>query len=221
MSIDHERRALFGVVAATLAGASIGTPDANAVESQSKNAVKETPLARIPLQTPQSMPELFEFLEQRRPGAAKTTIFPALANCPEILRAFIEMADRIREGNGIDPELREMAIVMTCQTIGSRYEHSRHWNSALHSGVPKAKLEKLWDCEDSEMFSPLEKTVLRLARNASRAPAQVSETDWEDVRSALGDQKALALLFSIGWYNMTGRLTGALDMKDEPGFVRL
>jgi len=178
-------------------------------------------ISRIQLQSPETMPELFRWLEPLRPGAAQSNLFRSLANCPDILRAFIPMADMVRAGEGIDPRLRELAIIMVCQTIGTSYEHGRHWNMALKAEVGREKLQALWDFESSNLFAPVEKAVLRLARDASRAPNQISESVWNDVQQSLGDRQSLALLFSIGWYNMTGRLTGALQLQDEPGFARL
>jgi len=177
-------------------------------------------MARITLQTPESMPELFEFLSERRGPFGAFNIFRAMANCPDILRAFISLADVIRQGYGIDPVLRELAVIQTCQVLGSSYEHDRHWNIAVSLGAPKSKLENIWQFERCDNFTPLEKAVLRLAREATRAPEQVSAEIWDDVRTRLGEQQALALLFSVGWYNLTARISGPLDLEDEPGFAR-
>ena len=178
-------------------------------------------MARIPLSTQADDPEAFALIHAKRSHAPNAEIFRTLAICPEILEAFIPMADAVRKGYGIDPQLREMAIVMACQTMGTHYEQDRHWNRAIKDGVPKEKMQALWDFEKSGLFSELEKAVLRLARDATRAPAQVSPEIWNAVHTELGSQQSLALLFSIGWYNMTGRLTGPLDLGDEPGFARL
>jgi alkylhydroperoxidase family enzyme len=179
------------------------------------------PICRMRLQSPEAMPDLFAFLEERRGAAASARVFALMANCPDILRAFITMSDQVREGCGLDPTLRELAIIMTCQTIGNRYEHTRHWNIARRLGMPRAKLEVVWDFEASDAFTALEKAVLRLAREATRAPEQIVEGVWEGVHSALGDERSLALLFSIGWYNMTARITGPLALQLEPGLERL
>lgn len=176
---------------------------------------------RLPLQTRAAMPELFAFLDQRRGAVANANVFALLANCPAILRTFIDMADAVREGCGLDPVLRELAIVTTCLTLGNRYEHVRHWNIARRLGVPREKLEAVWDFENSDVFAPLEKAVMRLARDATRAPEQVAQPVWDEVHSALGDQRSLALLFSIGWYNMTARITGAAALQLEPDLQRL
>ena len=178
-------------------------------------------MARIPLPTQADEPEAFALIHAKRSHAPNAEIFRAIAICPEILEAFIPMADAIRKGYGIDPKLREMAIVMTCQTMGTSYEHNPHWNRAIKEGVPKEKMLALWDFEKSDLFSDLEKAVLRLARDATRAPAQVSPEIWNAVHSKLGSQQSLALLFNIGWYNMTGRLTGPLDLGDQATFPRL
>ncbi len=178
-------------------------------------------MARIPLPTQADEPEAFALLQAKRSHAPNAEIFRTLAICPEILEAFIPMADAVRKGYGIDPKLREMAIVMTCQTMGTSYEHNPHWNRAIKDGVAKEKMLALWDFEQSDLFSALEKAVLRLARDATRAPAQVSAEIWDAVHRELGSKQSLALLFSIGWYNMTGRLTGPLDLSNGGDFARL
>lgn len=178
-------------------------------------------MARIPLPTPADEPEAFALLAAKRGHAPMAQIFRALAICPEILEVFIPMADAVRKGYGIDPRLREMAIVMCCQTMGTSYEHDPHWNRAIKEGVTREKMQALWDFEKSDLFSDLEIAVLRLARDATRAPAQVSTEVWNAVHSELGSQQSLALLFNIGWYNMTGRLTGPLDLSNEGMFPRL
>lgn len=178
-------------------------------------------MPRIPLPTEADAPEAFALLRAKRGHAPNAQIFRTLAVCPEILEAFIPMADAVRQGCGIDPQLREMAIVMACQTMGTSYEHDPHWNRAIKEGVPKEKMLVLWDFEKSTLFSDVERAVLRLARDATRAPAQVSAEVWAAVHEALGTPQSVALLFSIGWYNMTGRLTGPLDLSNEGDFVRI
>jgi alkylhydroperoxidase family enzyme len=176
---------------------------------------------RITLPTAADAPEAFALIQAKRSHAPNAQIFQAIALCPDILEAFIPMADAVRRGSGLDPALRELAIVMTCQTLGTRYEHDRHWNRALKDGMAPAKLQALWDFEHSPLFSSLEKAVLRLARDATRAPAQVSDAVWQDVHQRLGPAQSVALLFNIGWYNLSGRITGPLELADEPGFSRL
>ncbi len=178
-------------------------------------------MPRIQLPTPDDEPEAFTLLRAKRGHAPNAQIFRTLATCPEILEVFIPMADAVRNGCGIDPKLREMAIVMACQTMGTHYEHDPHWNRALKEGVLKEQMQALWDFEKSALFSDLEKAVLRLARDATRAPAQVSDKVWEDVYHGLGQKQSVALLFNIGWYNMTGRLTGPLELSNEADFTRL
>lgn len=196
------------------------SPQAGPATRERAAAPRERP-CRLPLQTRETMPEMFAFLDERRGRVANAHVFALLANCPDILRAFIDMADVVRDGCGLDPTLRELAIVMTCLTLGNRYEHTRHWNMARRLGVPREKLEAVWDFEASDMFSPLERAVMRLARDATRAPEQVAQPVWEEVHATLGDQRSLALLFSIGWYNMTARITGAAALQIEPNLERL
>ncbi|HKP77693.1 MAG TPA: carboxymuconolactone decarboxylase family protein, partial [Phenylobacterium sp.] len=176
---------------------------------------------RLPLQTRQTAPEAYAFLDARRGPVANANVFALLATCPDILKTFIDMSDAVREGCGLDPTLRELAVIMTCQTLGNRYEHTRHWNIARRLGVPRERLEAIWDFEASMVFTDLEKAVLRLARDATRAPEQVTPEVWDPVYAALGAERCLALLFSIGWYNMTARVTGPAALQLEPDLERL
>ena len=176
---------------------------------------------RLPLQTRQTAPEAYAFLDARRGPVANANVFALLANCPDILKTFIDMSDAVREGCGLDPTLRELAVIMTCQTLGNRYEHTRHWNIARRLGVARERLEAIWDFEASTVFTDLEKAVLRLARDATRAPEQVTPAVWDPVCAALGAERCLALLFSIGWYNMTARVTGPAALQLEPDLERL
>jgi alkylhydroperoxidase family enzyme len=178
-------------------------------------------MARIPLPTEADSPDAFAELKAKRGHAPNAQIFRTLAVCPDIMEAFIPMADAVRRGHGLDPRLREMAIVMTCQTAGTTYEHDPHWNRAIKEGVSKDQMLALWDFDKSDLFSDLEKAVLRLARDATRAPGQVSAEVWNAVHSRLGTQQSVALLFNIGWYNLTGRLTGPLELDNEGMFPRL
>lgn len=135
-------------------------------------------MPRIHLPTPAEEPEAFALLQAKRGHAPNAQIFRTLAICPEILDVFIPMADAVRQGYGLDPRLREMAIVMACQTMGTHYEHDPHWNRAIKEGVSKEQMLALWDFEKSPLFSELEKAVLRLARDATRAPVKADKRAW-------------------------------------------
>ncbi|EZP71081.1 Carboxymuconolactone decarboxylase [Sphingomonas paucimobilis] len=180
-------------------------------------------MTRIELQSRETQPDhqhVWDMLERER-QRPNSNIFRAIANLPDVLDRFIPMANAIRDAGGLDAELRELVIIMTCLTIGSSYEEDRHWNIAVRMGVSKDKLAAIWGFEHSSHFDEREKAVLRLARQTARAPAQVSEDVWRDVERHLGSGPALAVLFTVGWYKMTACVTGPLDLDDEPGFTRL
>lgn len=187
----------------------------------SEFAATEETICRMSLKAREEDPELFQFLDERRGQAANARVFSLMANCPEILKSFIAMADTIRAGHGLDPKLRELAIIVTCQTIGNNYEHDRHWNIARRLKMPREKLDNIWDFEKSEVFDDLERAVMRLARAACVAPTQVTDEVFNSAYFHLGVEQTLSLLFSIGWYNMTARITGVTNLRLEPDVKRL
>ncbi|MCP3732603.1 carboxymuconolactone decarboxylase family protein [Sphingomonas sp. MG17] len=178
-------------------------------------------VSRLPLVKREDAAELFELLDERRGPSANANIFALMANCPDILRPFLDMADAVRRASGLDPRLRELSILIVCLSLGNRYEFGRHWNLARRLGVTRQTLLDLWDFEESDKFDALEKAAMRLARDATRAPEQVDPLIWDPVHESLGDQQALALLFTIGWYNMSARITGPAKLQLEPDLERL
>jgi hypothetical protein len=93
-------------------------------------------VARIPLPTSASHPEAFALIAAKRSHAPNSEIFHAIATCPDILKAFIPMADAVREGCGLNPQLREMAIVMSCRPV--RADEPGRYHAAGDAGAEHA-----------------------------------------------------------------------------------
>jgi alkylhydroperoxidase family enzyme len=99
------------------------------------------------------------------------------------------------------------------------------WRSSGTSILPRLWRDNLDETPSlivarHQAFTDLEKAVLRLARDATRARAD-QPADRHPVHAALGDERCLALLFSIGWYNMTARVTSPAALQLEPDLDRL
>lgn len=177
-------------------------------------------MIRVPLQSRETVAEdeqyIFDLLDRER-GTPTAYIFRALANTPEILAKFISMANEVRNAAGLDPKLRELAVVTVARTLDSAYEFSAHSMLALRLGIQAEKLHAIDDFETSSLFSDEERDVMRLAREVTKT-AKASDATWTAVHNRLGDKRSVALLFNIGWYNLVARLNGPLGIETDPLF---
>jgi alkylhydroperoxidase family enzyme len=177
-------------------------------------------MIRVPLQSRETVPEdeqyIFDLLDRER-GTPTAYVFRAMANTPEILAQFIPMANEVRKAAGLDPKLRELAILSVARTLNSQYEFSAHAMLARRLGVPAEKLEAIDEFEASALFSDEERDIMRLAREVTQT-AKASEATWNAVHQRHGDKQTVALLFNIGWYNLVARINGPLGIETDPLF---
>jgi len=161
---------------------------------------------------------LFDMLESER-GIPTGYVFRILANCPDILTAFIPMGNAVREASGLDPVLRELGIIAGMRELGADYEFAAHSQIALKVGVTPEQIIAI-DDPDSELFTPLQRAVIAFAVEVTAA-ARVSDATWQPVHEALGDELTVALLFNIGWYNLVARMTGPVGLTQDPGLEQI
>jgi len=177
-------------------------------------------MIRVPLQSRETVSAseqyIFDLLDRER-GTPTAYVFRAMAHTPEILAQFIPMANEVRKAAGLDPKLRELAILTVARTLNSQYEFTAHAMLARRLGVPAEKIEAIDDFENSALFAAEERDSMRLAREVTQT-AKASDATWAAVHRRLGDKQTIALLFNIGWYNLVARINGPLGIETDPLF---
>ena len=99
---------------------------------------ESVPLVEVPAAICQ---RLAEFGASDR--ANRALLYRALANQPEILTGWIELAWRLRQHCATPRRLRELMIVRGAQVAGCEYELRKHKDLALANGVTAAELKLL------------------------------------------------------------------------------
>ena len=92
--------------------------------------------AKLPYLTRNDLPEADrviwdEFVKVR--GTEPGNIHRTIANAPNLLRRFVDLANELRDGTQLDPKLRELALITVGRLTGAEYEFVHHWNMALGS----------------------------------------------------------------------------------------
>ena len=106
--------------------------------------------------------ELYERLSQTMPGIGVLNIFKVMAHNPRVLRDWLRLATPLLTGGlTLSPRLREIAILRVAQVCGSEYEFAHHIRIAQQAGLTEAEIAHLQDHDESELFSDLDRAVVR------------------------------------------------------------
>lgn len=143
----------------------------------------------------------------------------ALVNSPNAARAMAPLGQYIRYGSKLDSRLRELAILQVGWLASSPYEWSHHVKLGLGFGVTEADVQALIDDTDGKPTSldAITRLVLRAAREMTTG-GEMTEATFKAVQDAWGNELAVDLTLTIGFYNAVVRILGTLKIDVEPEY---
>jgi alkylhydroperoxidase family enzyme len=172
-------------------------------------------MARVPYLNPSDLsPENRDLL------ARNINLFRALTHSPDAARSFLGLAQYIRHRSKLDPRLREMAILQVGYSARSPYEYSHHIKIGYDFGVTDADIRGITAETKGEptRFTPLEKAVLKAARELTAQP-KLSDETYRQLQQGLDNEKIIDLLMVISIYCGVVRLLGALQIDVEEDYA--
>jgi alkylhydroperoxidase family enzyme len=180
-------------------------------------------MARLPYLTREDLPEADrdiwdKFVEAR--GSQPGHIHRIVANAPNLLRRFLGLADELRNGTGLDPKLRELALMTVGRITNAEYEFLHHWNISLRVGVRREQLERLPEFEHSPIFNDQERAVMRYASEVTNNVG-ISDATFKALREFLDDRRILELAMNVAFYNGVVRILVPLGVELEPDARKL
>jgi alkylhydroperoxidase family enzyme len=149
-------------------------------------------------------------------GTEPGHIHRTIANAPNLLRRFVDLANELRNGTRLDPRLRELALLTVGRLTGAEYEFVHHWNMALRLGVRREQLEQLSRFESSAEFNQDERAVMRYAAEAT-SNVKVSDATFEALRGFLDNRRIMELVMNVAIYNAVARIIVPCGIELEPG----
>jgi alkylhydroperoxidase family enzyme len=87
-------------------------------------------------------------------------------------------------------------------------------------GVTDQQLAQLANFEQSELFSPVEKAILRYAQGMSRTPVDVSDALFAELQGYFNSAQLVELTAALALENYRARFNRALEIPSE-GFCEL
>lgn len=134
----------------------------------------------------------------------------AWANTPGILKSFsaFPMAEAT-----LPATFRELAILRTGYTRGSRFVFSQHCKAARAVGVEPAKVDAVPCWQLADVYTPAERAVLAYTDALVLEDGRVHERLFEALHAHLSDEHILMLTYFVGMYSLHATSTKALRLE--------
>jgi AhpD family alkylhydroperoxidase len=140
----------------------------------------------------------------------RSSLYQALANQPDLLLGWIDLAWRLRQLPTTSRRLRELMIVRGAQLTHCEYERLHHEVMARAAGVSEAELVAIPQWRQSEAFSSHERAALELMDEM--IAGSVSDAVLERLEQHFDAKERVELILTAGMYSMVPRVIDALRL---------
>lgn len=158
---------------------------------------------------------VFEEVTSRWPSVPN--LYRVLGAAPEMLRAWVDMAWRLRLEATTPRRLRELIILRAAQVLESGYEWAHHVPMAREAGVSQAEIDGLGNWPTVTSFTAAERLAIRLAEEVAEGPQASAETV-EALKRHFSEAEIVELTLTACFYVCVARFLASLDVDLEPGY---
>jgi 4-carboxymuconolactone decarboxylase len=170
-------------------------------------------MARLPYIDPQAAsPEVRGALQ----ALPQLNIFRMLAHADTAFIPYLALGGALLAQLQLDPQLRELAILLTAKHTGAEYEWIQHVGIAKALGIDDAQITAVEHGElQAGCFDTNAQIVLRFTSEALQRPHADDET-FNALTDRFPPRQIVELLFVIGSYQMLARIMTTLDIDLDP-----
>ena len=169
-------------------------------------------MARITLISSESataeVKEIYEKTLRGKPGNAQK----ALAHRPEMLKNFLSFYASV--GRSLDRKLYELIYLRVSLINGCHYCTQHHVASSKRVGLSAEDLAAL-KVGNYSRFGAKEQSALTYVEKLTRAPHEITQTDFDEIKKHFPDPEVVDLHMLVGLANLTNRLTDPLGLELE------
>jgi uncharacterized peroxidase-related enzyme len=169
-------------------------------------------MARISLIAPEAAPpevrEIYETMLRGKPG----NVQKALAHRPEMLKSFLGFYATV--GRSLDRKLYELIYLRVSLINQCRYCTQHHIASSKRAGLTAEDWSVL-ETGNYSRYSEKERAALVYAERLTRAPHEITETDFDELKKYFSDPEIVDVHMLAGLANLTNRVTDPLGLELE------
>lgn len=140
---------------------------------------------------------------------------------PNIAQAFMDLNQAVLYEGTVPEALKMMIALMTSMATGCRYCQGHMANLSHVCGFEDEKINSVWECETSDLFTDAERAALVLEREAAGNPNMAGPEYFEALRPHFSDAEIVEIVASMALFGYLNRWndTMATDMEAHPASV--
>jgi alkylhydroperoxidase family enzyme len=138
---------------------------------------------------------------------------------PAIVEGFDYLTQKVmQECDDVDPGFKRLAAHMASSAAGCQYCEAHSLIAADIHDVSQAKIDELWEYNESDLYSEKERVGLDFALAAGSVPNEVDEEVMARMREHWTDDEIVELLAAISLYGFLNRWNDSMatDLEDVP-----
>jgi uncharacterized peroxidase-related enzyme len=141
-----------------------------------------------------------------------------MAHRPDLVRAFAGLSREVFLGAELGRELLNLIAHMASSAAGCTYCQAHTASKIADGGRVSEKLERLWEFEQSSLFSDAEHAALRLARDGALLPNAATDAHFDDLKQFYSERQIVDIVAVISLFGFLNRWndTLATPLENEP-----
>ena len=146
----------------------------------------------------------------------------AMAERPELLTAFSNLAMTVFQSEGIDMQTKQLIALASSLSSGCKYCQAHTSHGAERAGTKEEKIAEILNYSESDHYSDEERAVLDLAFASGRAPNESNAAHFNELKKHFSDDQIIDIVSVISMFGFLNRWNDTLGTKleDVPkGFV--
>ena len=138
-----------------------------------------------------------------------------MAEKPELLLAFSNLAMTIFQSEGIDMQTKQLIALASSLSSGCKYCQAHTSHGAERAGTKQEKIAEILNYTESEHYSDEERAVLDLAFASGRAPNESKSQHFSELKKYFSDSQIIDIVSVVSMFGFLNRWNDTLGTKLE------
>jgi len=138
---------------------------------------------------------------------------------PKMVKGFGELTKAVMDPKGsVDAGLKRLIAHFASRAAGCQYCEAHSLVAAQIKGIPKEKVEAIWEYQSSEHFSEAERVALDFALAAGSVPNAVDAELFSRMREHWDEDQIVEILGAVSLYGFLNRWNDSMatDLEESP-----
>lgn len=161
------------------------------------------------------------FLHYKKTRGFTPNSIQTMVRRPNIVRAFMQLNQAVLYDGTVDEELKMLVSLIASQVAGCRYCQAHMANLSKIYTASSEKISKVWEFEQSDLFSDAEKAALRVAYSGALAPSEATQEQFDELYRYFDEGQVVEIVASIALFGFLNRWndTMATELEELPAQV--